>query len=49
MREVHVLERGFDPADGISLAGFLAKHDPTDWESWEWRREGPARSNPEAC
>lgn len=37
MREVRVLERQFDPADGISLAGFLAKRDPADWEKWEWR------------
>jgi predicted DNA-binding transcriptional regulator YafY len=39
MRGLHVLERSFDPADGISLAGFVAKGDPADWESWEWRRE----------
>ena len=43
MREVAVREEGFDPADGISLAGFLAKHDPTDWEQWEWRNEAPPR------
>jgi len=45
MREVTLLERGFDPADGISLAGFLAKNDPADWERWEWRDE-PGRSHP---
>ncbi len=38
MREVRMLERSFDPADGISLAGFLAKRDPADWEQWEWRK-----------
>jgi hypothetical protein len=41
---VRMLERRFDPAeDGISLAGFLAKGDPADWEKWEW----PQR--PEGC
>jgi predicted DNA-binding transcriptional regulator YafY len=40
MQGVELLERGFDPADGISLAGFLAKQDPADWERWEWRGEG---------
>ena len=42
MRDVTLLERRFDPADGISLAGFLAKGDPADWEKWEWPRRGPA-------
>jgi len=42
MREVSLLERRFDPADGISLAGFLAKGDPADWEKWEWPQRGPA-------
>jgi predicted DNA-binding transcriptional regulator YafY len=41
MQEVAVLERGFDPADGISLAGFLTKRDPADWEKWEWASERP--------
>src|SRR5262245_29822997 len=42
MRELSLLDRGFDPEqDGISLAGFVAKGDPADWESWEWRREAP--------
>jgi predicted DNA-binding transcriptional regulator YafY len=46
MSEVRALERRFDPADGISLAGFLAKRDPADWEQWDWGRgavvsEGP--------
>jgi predicted DNA-binding transcriptional regulator YafY len=45
MREVTLLERQFDPADGVSLAGFLAKNDPADWERWEWRDE-PGRSHP---
>jgi predicted DNA-binding transcriptional regulator YafY len=36
MRDVRLLETRFDPADGISLAGFLAKGDPADWEKWEW-------------
>jgi predicted DNA-binding transcriptional regulator YafY len=44
MQGVELLERGFDPADGISLAGFVAKQDPADWERWEWRGEG-ARSH----
>ena len=39
MREVQLLERAFDPDDGISLAGFLAKHDPNDPERWEWRND----------
>jgi predicted DNA-binding transcriptional regulator YafY len=49
MREVRLLESGFDPADGISLAGFLAKHDPADWERWDWRNEGAAPPDPGAC
>lgn len=49
MREVRLLESSFDPADGISLAGFLAKHDPADWERWEWRNEGTAPPDPGAC
>jgi predicted DNA-binding transcriptional regulator YafY len=40
MRKVQLLERRFDPADGISLAGFLANHDPADSEQWEWTHEG---------
>jgi predicted DNA-binding transcriptional regulator YafY len=44
MQGVELLARSFDPADGISLAGFLAKHDPADSERWEWRGEG-ARSH----
>ena len=40
MKELELLDKGFDPdTDGISLAGFVAKGDPADWESWEWRRE----------
>jgi predicted DNA-binding transcriptional regulator YafY len=42
MRDVQLLERRFDPTDGISLAGFLAKGDPADWEKWEWRQRGAA-------
>lgn len=43
MRELRLEERSFDPADGISLAGFVAKQDPADSERWEWRGEaGPA-------
>jgi hypothetical protein len=38
MSEVRALERRFDPADGVSLAGFLAKGDPADWEQWDWGR-----------
>jgi predicted DNA-binding transcriptional regulator YafY len=49
MQEVQLLERGFDPADGISLAGFLAKHDPADWERWEWRNERAAPPERGAC
>jgi predicted DNA-binding transcriptional regulator YafY len=41
MTEVSVLDRPFDPADGISLAGFMAKRDPADWEKWEWASERP--------
>jgi predicted DNA-binding transcriptional regulator YafY len=41
MREVRLLDRRYDPADGVSLAGFLAKEDPEDWESWEWRARAP--------
>jgi len=26
----------FDPSDGVSLAAFMAKKDPADWETWEW-------------
>jgi predicted DNA-binding transcriptional regulator YafY len=40
MHEVALTESRFDPADGISLAGFLAKRDPADWEKWEWN-QGP--------
>ncbi|HEX5067237.1 MAG TPA: YafY family protein [Myxococcota bacterium] len=40
MKELELLDKSFDPdTDGISLAGFVAKGDPADWESWEWRRE----------
>ena len=47
MRELELLDKGFDPdADGISLAGFVAKGDPADWESWEWRREAVAPDLP---
>ncbi|HVN38935.1 MAG TPA: YafY family protein [Myxococcota bacterium] len=47
MRELMLLDRTFDPdADGISLAGFVAKGDPADWESWEWRREAAAPPDP---
>jgi predicted DNA-binding transcriptional regulator YafY len=35
MVDVRLLEARFDPVDGISLAGFLAKEDPADWETWE--------------
>jgi predicted DNA-binding transcriptional regulator YafY len=38
MRGVRLLEERFDPADGISLAGFLERQDPADWDAWEWRR-----------
>src|SRR5215831_297711 len=47
MRELMLLDRTFDPdADGISLAGFVAKGDPADWESWEWRREAATPPDP---
>ncbi|MGH7288065.1 MAG: helix-turn-helix transcriptional regulator, partial [Myxococcota bacterium] len=39
MRDVALIESRFDPADGISLAGFLAKGDPADRERWEWPHE----------
>lgn len=40
MRDVRLLERRFDPdADGISLAGFVAKRDPADVDRWEWAGE----------
>jgi predicted DNA-binding transcriptional regulator YafY len=32
MRAVKLLDDRFDPADGISLAGFLERGDPADWE-----------------
>jgi predicted DNA-binding transcriptional regulator YafY len=48
MRGVEVLATAFDPADGISLAGFLAKHDPADVESWEWRRRDAPLPHPDA-
>jgi hypothetical protein len=44
MRDLRLLEARFDPGDGISLAGFVAKSDPADWESWEWR--GAERAEP---
>ena len=45
MRDVSLLDTRFDPSDGISLAGFLAKGDPADWERWEWpQREAPSDS-----
>jgi predicted DNA-binding transcriptional regulator YafY len=45
MRELQVLDARFDPeTDGISLAGFVARGDPADWERWEWRGESPAQS-----
>jgi predicted DNA-binding transcriptional regulator YafY len=45
MADVQMLERAFDPSeDGISLAGFLAKGDPADWERWEWNQR-PAGSD----
>jgi predicted DNA-binding transcriptional regulator YafY len=39
MRDVRITETPFDPNDGISLAGFLEKGDPADWERWEWPHE----------
>jgi predicted DNA-binding transcriptional regulator YafY len=44
MRDVQLTDTRFDPEDGISLAGFVAKSDPADWESWEWR--GESRGGP---
>ena len=41
MRDLQLLDARFDPVDGISLAGFVAKSDPADWESWEWRSDEP--------
>jgi len=43
MRDVRLLAEAFDPADGISLAGFLAKRDPTDHATWEWPEERGVR------
>ena len=41
MRAMELTERTFEPAaDGISLAAFMAKKDPADWETWEWPRSG---------
>jgi predicted DNA-binding transcriptional regulator YafY len=41
MREVRLIEARFDPeADGVSLAGFLAKRDPADPATWEWADRG---------
>jgi predicted DNA-binding transcriptional regulator YafY len=50
MQGVELQERRFDPEDGVSLAGFLAKQDPADWERWEWR-DAPAKTQGErkAC
>jgi predicted DNA-binding transcriptional regulator YafY len=48
MRELRLLDAQFDPSDGISLAGFVARGDPADWESWEWAGEG-APVAPPAC
>jgi hypothetical protein len=45
MSELVLRDRVFDPADGISLAAFMAKKDPADWETWEWR-ERPASGAP---
>jgi predicted DNA-binding transcriptional regulator YafY len=39
MRDLRLLDARFDPADGISLAGFLARGDPADWDGWEWKDE----------
>jgi predicted DNA-binding transcriptional regulator YafY len=50
MRELRVLDACFDPdADGISLAGFVARGDPADWERWEWRGEPPAPPGPQSA
>jgi predicted DNA-binding transcriptional regulator YafY len=50
MRELRVLDARFDPdADGISLAGFVARGDPADWERWEWRGEPPAPPGPQSA
>jgi predicted DNA-binding transcriptional regulator YafY len=43
MRGVELLERSFDPAEGPSLAGFMAKRDPADWDTWEWPDRTQAR------
>jgi predicted DNA-binding transcriptional regulator YafY len=42
MRAVKLLDTHFDPGDGISLAGYLAKGDPADWERWE---QAPERAD----
>jgi predicted DNA-binding transcriptional regulator YafY len=50
MREVQVLERRFDPdADGINLAGFVAKRDPADVERWDWAGPGTNPDPPDPC
>jgi predicted DNA-binding transcriptional regulator YafY len=49
MRGVRVLEERFDPADGISLAGFLERQDPADWDAWEWRRDASECGSREAA
>jgi len=50
MRDVQLLDTRFDPADGISLAGFLAKRDPADSEKWEWpHREAPSADPPRSA
>lgn len=41
MEEVCLLEQHFDPADGPSLAGFLAKQDPMDTERWTFEPAAP--------
>ena len=41
MEEVCLLEQHFDPADGPSLAGFLAKQDPMDTERWTFESAAP--------
>jgi predicted DNA-binding transcriptional regulator YafY len=45
MSDVRLLERSFDPADGISLAGFLAKRDPEEWERWDFRESTSPRAS----